>query len=87
MAQPQLTLYIGGSCPYCARVTDYLQKNPMKIEIKDVWSDESANKELLALTGGRTQVPCLKINDSFMHESLDIIEKLKEIQQADIQKE
>lgn len=79
MIQPSLTLYIGAGCPYCARVLAYLEKNPMKIEIKDVWSDPTANAELLALTGGRTQVPCLKINNSFMHESLDIIEKLKEM--------
>jgi glutaredoxin len=77
------TLYIGGSCPYCARVTDYLKQNPLEIEIKDVWADDAAHQELVALTG-RTQVPCLKIGKEYMHESLDIIEKLKEIHEGDI---
>ncbi len=73
----QLTLYIGTSCVYCARVTHFLSMHPMEITIKDVWKDEKANQELLLLTGGKKQVPCLKIDDTYMHESLDIIEKLK----------
>lgn len=76
-----LILYVGGSCPYCARVTDYLRTNPIDIVIKDVWADEAANQEMISLTG-RTQVPCLKIEGSYIHESLDIVEKLKEINQA-----
>lgn len=78
MTYPTLTLYIGSSCRFCARVLDYLKENPLPITIKDVWSDEAALEELNALAG-KTQVPCLKINDAYMHESLDIIEKLKEI--------
>ncbi len=76
MSKQKLILYIGNTCPYCARVTDYLKQHPMDIEIKDVWEDEKANQELLALAG-RSQVPCLRIDDTYMHESLDIIEKLK----------
>lgn len=78
---PHLILYIGKTCPYCKRVLDYLQQNPIPIEIKDVWSDEKANQEMLTLTG-RSQVPCLRIDDNYMHESLDIIEKLKKINTA-----
>lgn len=79
MTKSNLTLYIGGTCHFCARVTDYLKDNPMNITIKDVWTDEVANEALLKLTGGKTQVPCLQIDNTFMHESLDIIEKLKSI--------
>ncbi len=74
---PKLTLYIGGTCHFCARVTDFLKTHPMDITVKDVWKDEKANQELLALTKGKTQVPCLRMDDTYMHESLDIIEKLK----------
>jgi glutathione S-transferase len=52
----------------------------MDIEIKDVWHNEAAFQEMLALTK-KTQVPCLRIDDTFMHESLDIIEKLKVLRQ------
>ncbi|MGE3319501.1 MAG: glutaredoxin family protein [Candidatus Berkiella sp.] len=76
-----LILYIGTSCPYCMRVLDYIKKNRLQIEIKDVWSDNTAYQEMLTLTG-RTQVPCLRIDDSFMHESLDIIEKLNQIHKS-----
>ncbi|MBS0289649.1 MAG: glutaredoxin [Proteobacteria bacterium] len=75
--KPKLTLYIGTTCMFCAKVTDFLKSHPMEIEIKDVWADEIANQEMLTLTGGKAQVPCLRINDAYMHESLDIIEKLK----------
>ncbi len=78
MTTPKLTLYIGGSCRFCARVTDYLQQNPMDIVIKDVWADNAAQKEMLELTGS-SQVPCLRMGDAYIHESLDIIEKLKEL--------
>lgn len=81
-AKPKLILYIGKGCHFCKRVTDYLEKNPQEIEIKDAWSDDAANKEMLALSGS-SQVPCLKIDDSFMHESLDIIEKLAELKSVE----
>lgn len=77
--KPKLTLYIGKGCRFCQRVTDFLAANPMEIEIKDVWHDEAANQEMLALTGS-SQVPCLKMDEAFMHESLDIIDKLTELQ-------
>ena len=79
MSSPKLTLYVGGSCRFCAKVLDYLKEHPLEIEIKDVWADQDANQEMLALTA-RTQVPCLRMGDEFMHESLDIIEKLKTLQ-------
>lgn len=75
--KPKLTLYIGSTCLFCARVTDFLKTHPVAIEIKDVWSNETAKAEMLALTGGKTQVPCLRIDNAYMFESLDIIEKLK----------
>ncbi|MGD9591527.1 MAG: glutaredoxin family protein [Candidatus Berkiella sp.] len=76
---PKLTLYIGTTCPYCWRVTDFLKSNSQNVTIKDVWQDEEAYQEMLALTQGKTQVPCLRIDDTYMHESLDIIEKLRSL--------
>jgi glutaredoxin 2 len=76
MSHPKLVLYIGEGCPFCAKVTDYLKQHPMDIELKEVWHNPQAEAELLALSG-KKQVPCLKMDADFMHESLDIIEKLK----------
>jgi len=53
----------------------------MDVEIKDAWANEAINQEMVALTGS-TQVPCLKIDNAYMHESLDIIDKLTEIQKG-----
>jgi len=80
MTTEKLTLYIGGTCRFSLKVVDYLKQHPMEIEIKDVWADDVAKQEMLALTQGSTQVPCLKIGEQYMHESLDIIERLKELQ-------
>lgn len=80
-AMPKLTLYIGKGCHFCKRVTDFLEQHPMPIEIKDVWQDEAMNKEMINLTGS-SQVPCLKIDETYMHESFDIIEKLAELQKV-----
>jgi glutaredoxin 3 len=77
MSSSTLTLYVGNGCKFCDRVLDYLKQHPMKVDIKEVWDNEANFEELKALTGGQTQVPCLKFDDTFMHESLDIIEKLK----------
>ncbi len=78
---PKLTLYIGQGCHFCKRVTDFLEQHPMPIEIKDTWQDEAVNKEMIALTGS-SQVPCLKIDDIYMHESLEIIDKLAQLQKG-----
>ncbi len=81
MTTSKLTLYIGDTCRFCARVMDFIHQNPMEITIKDVWHDKTALAELVALTG-RSQVPCLRMDDAFMHESLDIIEKLKSLESS-----
>lgn len=80
---PKLILYIGKGCHFCKRVTDYLEKNPLPVEIKDAWADEAVNQEMIALTGS-SQVPCLKIDERFMHESLDIIDKLTDLRKSNI---
>ncbi|HRE30407.1 MAG TPA: glutaredoxin [Candidatus Berkiella sp.] len=81
MMKLKLTLYIGNGCRFCKKVTDYLEQHPMDVEIKDAWANEAINQEMVALTGS-TQVPCLKIDNAYMHESLDIIDKLTEIQKG-----
>jgi len=77
---PKLTLYIGGGCPYCKRVTDFLSKNNLndKVTIKDVWSNDQASSDLKTMAG-KGQVPCLQMDDEHMHESNDIIKKLEEL--------
>ncbi|MFH1770049.1 MAG: glutathione S-transferase N-terminal domain-containing protein [archaeon] len=81
MTKPKLVLYIGEGCPYCKRVTDFLEKNNLKILIKEIWSNEENQKEYKDLTFNRIErrVPLLTIDGEPMIESLKIIEKLKEI--------
>lgn len=75
--KPDLTLYIGNGCPFCTRVIMFLEKNNINIPIKDVWSNEQAMQELIINTN-RRQVPCLKIDDEWLFESVDIINWLEQ---------
>jgi len=79
MKKEDLLLYIGQGCPYCHTVLDFLKEHSIEITTKDIWADKVAKGELSLLTGGNTQVPCLKIKKKFMHESQDIIKKLREL--------
>ena len=78
MTIPKLTLYILPGCPYCVRVLDFLEQENITLQIKDISQDAEARNKLYQLTG-KTQVPCLQIDDTAMLESLDIIKKLKHI--------
>ena len=75
-SQEELILYINPRCPYCKKVTDYLANHPRKITIKN--TDEGKNKEELRKIGGKTQVPCLVIDQKALYESDDIIQWLKD---------
>lgn len=75
-----LTLYVDETCPYSARVTDFLKKEKIYVSTKNINKDKRALKELSGLTGGKQQVPCLKMGDScYVLESLDIIKQLKHV--------
>ena len=71
-----MILYIGKGCPHCERVLDFMAQHAISLPVQDVWSQEKAYQQLLQMTG-KGQVPCLQYDNQFMHESLDIIEKLK----------
>lgn len=71
----QLALYYRPGCPYCVKVLNFLTKNSMAIPLKNISEDPKARETLLK-NGGKTQVPCLSINNKFMYESSDIIEWL-----------
>ncbi|SFM14783.1 glutaredoxin family protein [Halanaerobium salsuginis] len=74
----QLTLYYFPTCPYCQKVTKFIEKNNLneKIEFKNINQDTKAEKELIE-TGGKRQVPCLFIDGEPLYESDDIINWLK----------
>lgn len=71
----ELVLYINPRCPYCVKVTQYLEENNRVIPTKNT-SDPLVREELIRI-GGKSQVPCLVINGKALYESNDIIEWLK----------
>lgn len=72
-----LILYYYPTCPYCRKVTKFINKNNIEeIELKNINQDQKAEAELIEV-GGKRQVPCLFIDDEPLYESDDIIKWLK----------
>jgi glutaredoxin 2 len=67
-----LALYKYDSCGYCFRVFRAIDRLNVNIEYRDTRADPAWRADLLAHTG-TTQVPCLKIDDRYLLESLDIV--------------
>lgn len=68
-------------CPFCGRVTRFLESNQYSLPMRDVAKDHDAYKELVQ-GGGRGTVPCLRIQEDdgtfrWLYESIDIINFLK----------
>lgn len=77
-----LALYHYDSCMYCARVRKAIGALSLNIELRDIMREREHYRDL-AMQGGRTTVPCLRIgkDDSdaeWMFESADIIAYLAE---------
>ncbi len=63
-------------CGFCHRVRSFLSQHDIDIPLRDVSQDPDAFRELLQY-GGRTTVPCLRIQRGdeveWMFESADIM--------------
>jgi len=77
MNKYKLCLYYFDSCPFCVKVLNYLQKSKITILKRNILTDPEA-KETLRRIGGKTQVPCLFIDEKPLYESDDIIQWLEE---------
>ena len=68
-------------CGFCYRVRGFAEEKGIALTLRDTMTDREAFRELLQ-GGGRTTVPCLKIQRgeevTWMYESLDIIDYLGE---------
>lgn len=77
-----LTLYHFTSCPFCVRVRLAARRLGVQLDERNIRRDAGAREELLR-GGGKTQVPCLRIDGEngsgpqWMYESGDIIEYLE----------
>lgn len=69
---PTYELFIMPTCPFCLKVTSYMDSNHIELPIFDITSNKEARQRLLEV-GGKTQVPCLFVDGTPMYESDDII--------------
>jgi glutaredoxin len=84
MTQPKLALYNSDTCWFCARVRQTIQQLGLDIEFRDAVGN-AVHREALRSGGGKTQVPCLRIEDAqgsvrWMYESADICSYLEGLQ-------
>lgn len=72
-------LYYSAWCYFCAKVARFIEGREHSIEFRDV--AEMVNQRQLIQGGGKSQVPCLHIEDesgsSWLYESDDIIDYIK----------
>lgn len=78
------SLYYYSGCPFCFRVQVALKINGLEMEMRNIHHDSKHRQDLLG-GGGRTMVPCLRIEKNgkieWMYESGDIVDYLKTIAQ------
>jgi hypothetical protein len=84
---PEFVLYQMEVSPFCKRVMNFLRREKLGMEIRDILESETDFMDLM--TGGKIdQVPCLRIRknlnskpseDQWIYESKEIIEFLKKI--------
>ena len=79
---PNLALYHYQSCPYCAITRQAIKQTGLNIEQRDVSLQPQYRPELIK-GGGKSQVPCLRIEKEngdvhWLYESKDIIQFLRQ---------
>jgi len=77
----KLALYQFYLCPFCVRVRRMISRLNLKIEYRDIKSNEKHHSDLIA-GGGKRKVPCLRIEEdsqvTWLYESLAINKYLTE---------
>lgn len=78
----QLVLYQFLMCPFCVSVRRAIKRLSLNIETRDALRDPASREQLLT-SGGKVQVPCLKITDdqgkvTWLYESRKIIQYLQQ---------
>ncbi|WP_127716770.1 glutathione S-transferase N-terminal domain-containing protein [Halobacteriovorax sp. HLS] len=71
------SLYQFSACPFCIKVRRVMRKLNLPIELRNANTDDELKAELKTL-GGSSKVPCLRIGDTWMYESNDIIKYLED---------
>ncbi len=72
----KLILYYFPGCPFCGRVTAFIEEHNIDLEKRNIHQGDVIKQELLDV-GGKTQVPCLIIDGKPMYESMEIIKWFK----------
>lgn len=79
-AVKSLKIYQFGGCPFCIKVRRVVHRLALPIEYRDA-THGSPHRDELEREGGKTQVPCLRIEEgdsvTWLYESNDVIAYLE----------
>ena len=70
--EKNLYLYSAHYCPFCIRVELFMKEHNINLPIRYLDEKPEYRNELKEI-GGKTQIPCLIINQSPLYESEDIM--------------
>ncbi len=73
----KLILYQFDECPYCQKVQRVIQELNLEVEMRNTRKNPKWREDLIAFNG-KTQVPCLVVDNKPMLESDDIVAFLRE---------
>ena len=74
--EKELVLYYKPTCPFCAKVLDFMEEDGIELPLRNILTDDAALKTLIEV-GGKKRVPCLFIDGEPLYESNDIIDYLR----------
>lgn len=84
-AEKSFALYHSRVCPFCIFATNAMRGLNVNVSLRDVNKTPQFRSELIR-EGGKSQVPCLRIEHEgkvrWLYESYDIVEYLRRESQA-----
>ena len=66
MNQKQITLYFRPFCGFCAAADRLLTQKGYQFDKIDIWANPDAKNEMIAKAGGRTTVPQIFADDTYV---------------------
>lgn len=72
MINKKIELYISNYCPFCVKVIHFLDVKKVELPIVNISQSNTARQDLIE-KGGKSQTPCLMIDNEALYESDDII--------------
>ena len=72
MNQKQITIYVRPLCYFCAATERLLTSRGYAFDKINIWTQAGAKEEMVAKTGGKTSVPQIFVDNSYLGDCSSI---------------